>query len=204
MNQDMRAVSSDVEVFRNDDRSYNIWLTSHLRGFLISTRASKSDRPEVHFHSASCGVHARNAGSRAENPFTERYVKACSTSILALHAYAEKNYPDRPRHVCGCCKVALTEALGIAPPIARERSLSPNVLQFLSTVRGSNRKPVTGGSEGKALHPFIEGLLGTLPDPDAGGQWPLEMRITWLRAAANIFDLIYKCEGEITIELADK
>lgn len=45
-------------------------------------------------------------------------------------------------------------------------------------------------------HPFVEGLLGALPDPGEGRtEWPVEMQVKWLRAAAAIFDLIYEKEG---------
>jgi hypothetical protein len=59
-----------------------------------------------------------------------------------------------------------------------------------------------GGGGEKPRHPFIEGLLRTLPDPDTEKQWPLEKRIKWLQTAANIFDLIYEGEGGIKVEPA--
>jgi len=46
-------------------------------------------------------------------------------------------------------------------------------------------------------HPFIQGLLDTLPEPQTN--WTVEGRAKWLQAAANIFDLIYKGSGEISI-----
>jgi hypothetical protein len=49
-------------------------------------------------------------------------------------------------------------------------------------------------------HPFIEGLLQTLPDPEE--DWPAAGRVKWLQTAANIFDLIYKGDGGIKIEMA--
>jgi hypothetical protein len=60
----------------------------------------------------------------------------------------------------------------------------------------------SGGGGDKPRHPFIEGLLKTLPDPDSGEEWPLERRVKWLQTAANIFDLIYKGEGGIKVEPA--
>jgi len=39
-------------------------------------------------------------------------------------------------------------------------------------------------------HPFVEGLLRELPDPET--EWKLERRVKWLRTAANIFDMIYE------------
>jgi hypothetical protein len=46
-------------------------------------------------------------------------------------------------------------------------------------------------------HPFIQGLLDTLPEPATN--WTVEGRAKWLQAAANIFDLIYQGSGEIDI-----
>ncbi len=53
--------------------------------------------------------------------------------------------------------------------------------------------PVVSG-----LHPFIEGLLDTLPEPHTN--WTIEGRAKWLQAAAHIFDLIYNGSGEIDIK----
>jgi hypothetical protein len=58
-----------------------------------------------------------------------------------------------------------------------------------ATVKG---KPNLSG-----LHPFIQGLLDTLPEPATN--WTIEGRAKWLQAAANIFDLIYKGSGQIDI-----
>jgi hypothetical protein len=41
-------------------------------------------------------------------------------------------------------------------------------------------------------HPFIAGLLKELPSE--GDEWPTANRVKWLKAAAMIFDLIYKNE----------
>lgn len=48
-------------------------------------------------------------------------------------------------------------------------------------------------------HPFIQGLLDTLPEPQTN--WAAEGRAKWLMAAANIFDLIYKGDGRIDIKV---
>ena len=51
------------------------------------------------------------------------------------------------------------------------------------------------GSMVKSTDPLIQGLMNRLPEPDS--TWPLNDRVQWLRTAANIFGLIYKCrEGE--------
>lgn len=65
-----------------------------------------------------------------------------------------------------------------------------------------------GGGGGEKLHPFIEGLLKTLPPPDT--KWPIASRLKWLQAASNIFDLIYESgqtgdsEGVEYIEITKK
>jgi hypothetical protein len=51
--------------------------------------------------------------------------------------------------------------------------------------------------ETRKLHPFIRGLLESLPTPETN--WAVEGRAKWLQAAANIFDLMYKGSGEIHI-----
>jgi hypothetical protein len=51
------------------------------------------------------------------------------------------------------------------------------------------------GSTDKSPDPLIQGLVNRLPEPDS--IWLLNDRVKWLRTAANIFELIYKCsEGE--------
>lgn len=52
-----------------------------------------------------------------------------------------------------------------------------------------------GGDESNIdLHPFIEGLLKTLPKPET--DWPIAGRVKWLQAASHVFDLIYSAEDE--------
>ncbi len=46
-------------------------------------------------------------------------------------------------------------------------------------------------------HPFIEGLLKTLPGD--GNEFPVERRVKWLELAANAFDMIYGQEAEIHV-----
>lgn len=55
-----------------------------------------------------------------------------------------------------------------------------------------------GGGDNFDLHPFIEGLLKSLPAPET--EWNAADRVKWLRAASHIFDLIYQGEGSVTIE----
>lgn len=54
-----------------------------------------------------------------------------------------------------------------------------------------------GGSNSGGYHPFVLGLLDTLPA--SGTLWTIEGRAAWLEAAASAFKLIYKGDGKITI-----
>jgi len=50
-------------------------------------------------------------------------------------------------------------------------------------------------STNKSHDLLIQGLVNRLPEPDS--IWSLNDRVKWLRTAANIFGLMYKCrEGE--------
>ncbi|MCO5088603.1 MAG: hypothetical protein M9883_17275, partial [Methylobacteriaceae bacterium] len=49
-------------------------------------------------------------------------------------------------------------------------------------------------------HPFIHGLLETLPA--SGTLWTIDGRAAWLEAAASAFKLIYKGDGKITIAVS--
>jgi hypothetical protein len=53
-----------------------------------------------------------------------------------------------------------------------------------------NPPPAYGGGGSGDYHPFIQGLLKSLPAPDA--DWSIEQRVRWLQTAAGIFDLMYK------------
>ena len=66
-------------------------------------------------------------------------------------------------------------------------------------VRSSGGVGANGGGGGRRnLHPFIEGLLQTLPEP--GTLWTIEGRAAWLQAAAQNFTLIYKGDGKINVQ----
>ena len=56
----------------------------------------------------------------------------------------------------------------------------------------------SGGGGDDTLHPFIQGLLQSLPSPNT--VWSTEGRVAWLKAAATCFDLMYRGEGTIMIE----
>jgi hypothetical protein len=55
------------------------------------------------------------------------------------------------------------------------------------------------------LHPFIEGLLDTLPPQDSFADWTIEDQAEWLSAAVGIFKLLSKARGRITVSvISDK
>ena len=56
---------------------------------------------------------------------------------------------------------------------------------------------VDDDGDGGGYHPFIEGLLKTLPAPDT--VWAIEGRAAWLEAAASVFKLLYRGDGRISI-----
>jgi hypothetical protein len=63
--------------------------------------------------------------------------------------------------------------------------------------RGSGGGTGGGPPRKGRLHPFIQGLLDSLPEPETN--WAEEGRTKWLQAAANIFDLMYKGDASITV-----
>lgn len=50
-------------------------------------------------------------------------------------------------------------------------------------------------------HPFVAGLLKTLPEPEA--EWSIAGRIKWLQAASNIFGLIYTTKENNDAEIIE-
>lgn len=75
-----------------------------------------------------------------------------------------------------------------------ESQAEPPPLSQDSDLHGGNG----GSGGGDDYHPFIKGLLQTLPE--TGGKWAHKDRVKWLRLAANAFDMIYEGDGEIEIK----
>ena len=74
----------------------------------------------------------------------------------------------------------------------RNRLVAPSVAE--STSSDAELDPIVASDVPFAqmatgLHPFIQGLLATLPAP--GTRWPQELRQRWLATAENVFSLIY-------------
>jgi len=90
----------------------------------------------------------------------------------------------------------LVEPIVGTPGTAPERQLEmeepvPDVPKVVEAVGRASASKYGG------LHPFIQGLLDTLPAPETN--WTIEGRAKWLQAAAHCFDLIYMGSGEIHI-----
>jgi hypothetical protein len=76
-----------------------------------------------------------------------------------------------------------SDRLSMPPTGASAAHLTPPPeYQPQAKFAGGNEPPST-------LHPFIAGLLKTLPQPETS--WTPIALMKWLQAAANIFDLIY-------------
>jgi hypothetical protein len=85
--------------------------------------------------------------------------------------------------------------------VGKDRLVRPTVRQGDATDADSKtkedqtKKGKGGEPPDNELHPFIQGLLKTLP-PKEGDDWPLQDRVKWLRLAASAFDMIYEAEGD--------
>jgi hypothetical protein len=80
-------------------------------------------------------------------------------------------------------------------PSAERRAAIDDEPQDEDTGHGSTKSRITSA---RILHPFIEGLLDALPEPNTN--WALEGRAKWLQAAAHNFDLMYKgADGQIVL-----
>lgn len=67
---------------------------------------------------------------------------------------------------------------------------------------GDKPPPGGGGDGGGDLHPFIQGLLQSLPAP--GTDWEVEDQANWLKTAAQIFGMIYKSAVPVTTRIKVK
>ena len=64
--------------------------------------------------------------------------------------------------------------------------------------KSSEKEFLEGGSGGgdEGLHPFIQGLLKSLPAPNT--DWPMSARKKWLTTAENIFGMIYSDSDDVS------
>lgn len=80
------------------------------------------------------------------------------------------------------------------PPLHQGFEKPPAAQRFFGGDNGGSG----GNGGGRGYHPFIQGLLQTLPEP--GTVWSVEGKAAWLEAAASAFKLIYQGDGRITIQ----
>jgi hypothetical protein len=90
---------------------------------------------------------------------------------------------------------------GVAPLASRERVDANVVLEPIPAMSATVSPVAVQVSDREPLHPFIEGLLKTLPP--VGEDWKIQARIKWLQTASNIFSLIYEGDdGSAIIEIS--
>lgn len=87
----------------------------------------------------------------------------------------------------------------VVPANVSSGSTQPDEVDHVETEKPKAKKHGShgGGDGGQIYHPFIEGLLKTLPEPET--DWSIAGRVKWLQAASNIFGLIYTCSDEDAI-----
>ena len=88
----------------------------------------------------------------------------------------------------------------VQPAIAPSPGTKPIEPEHPKPPEPEKKQNGSGGGDFGNLHPFIQGLLKTLPEPET--EWKAADRVKWLSTAANIFDLIYKGEGGIEVRSA--
>lgn len=91
---------------------------------------------------------------------------------------------------------------GISAPETPDQLITEPALAAQETRDRSTYRSGSNGGSGGGRHPFIEGLLERLPQPDT--VWSIEGRAAWLEAAASVFKLIYQGDGRITITAESK
>ena len=123
---------------------------------------------------------AQKQADRARHAFDR------SASQAGYYDHGNKDRLIRP-------PVGTTASVGPVVPPEALVDVAPPPPPPSSGFSGSN-----GNGNGGGHHPFIDGLLKTLPA--AGTVWTIEGRAAWLEAAASVFKLLYQGDGKITIE----
>lgn len=101
---------------------------------------------------------------------------------------------DRSARSAGFFATAAEDRL-VMPVTVSSPTLSDDA--HLTPVGITASPPVVGAPSLHSLHPFIEGLLKSLPSESEA--FPIERRAKWLELAANAFDMIYGQVGEIHV-----
>jgi hypothetical protein len=89
----------------------------------------------------------------------------------------------------------------LVEPIGIDDAVAPAPTAAKSEQVSTSRAPVKElvSATGEKLHPFIEGLLKELPEPYSA--WSTTDRAKWIRAAQDIFELIYVSKEGAETEL---
>ncbi len=92
-------------------------------------------------------------------------------------------------------------AAALAPTDEGGRGTAPDnglAVDFgAATVQGSAHTQPSPLPPTRILNPFIEGLLDEIPKK--GTPWTIDDQANWLQAAAQIFRILYKGDGEIMV-----
>lgn len=166
-------------------------------------------------------------GRRIVDPQDERAARRDAFLKVPLYAKVFQDYNGRPLPPRAALNRAII-ALGVGAQVADKarqvmlRSARQAGYLDLSAdrlteppIRDGERRPAvepeaepqkvkngTGGGDdgsGTKLHPLIQGLLLTLPNPP--GPWPITDRLNWLVMANSIFKMIYPSKDQADIEI---
>jgi hypothetical protein len=126
---------------------------------------------------ANVRPHARQRKSGTSSSFFLRvpFLKCCRQSTSDLVVGAE-------REVCGVIEVVSEKRDGLHTCYGRVSS--------------------TLNDDEIGVSPLFKCAIPLCPVPEPESDWPAAARVKWLQTAANIFDLIYKGDGGITVSAA--
>ena len=221
-----RAVHSNVGSGDCDDVQLSAWLkmSSKSSGYRVQLSAARM----FGLIETVSGRHKLTAlGKMVNDPQREREARAKAFMNVPLYARVYEQYKggvippaaafERDVVGMGVAEKQKGRARQVFEKSAEQagffesgpnRLVMPGVAARSEGLGGEDEGSGTGGKppppppppQGPALHPFIQGLLLKLPEPES--DWDPAQRVKWLQTAANIFDLIYKGEGGIEVRIA--
>jgi hypothetical protein len=106
-----------MQIFIQDDRAFQHWVTHHRRGFVVDGRR----RPNWHdmvLHRATCPL-VRSRVDRRTHWTTHGKFKACAMELDELSVWAEEETGREPALCEQCQPLGKTEGEGEAAPLTR-------------------------------------------------------------------------------------
>jgi hypothetical protein len=117
-------------------------------------------------------------------------------NTLAAESSASPDYKDQLAMLVDFMRVSGVVSIengmvGLNKSVDEEEQETPVPIASPSDNEPTTIKTILKKHSGNVVapHPFIDGLLGALPEP--GQDWPISGRIKWLQTASNIFSLMY-------------